>query len=704
MKWRVRHNITRECGNELLNILSRFSEPDIKALPKDIRSLEPKFCDDKFPIISLPPGQFVYFGFKEILELPGVELFRNESLRDGKEQALRITLNIDGLPAFHSGGKHFWPILASVNDGPVFIVAIYFGIKKPIDANQYLKPMIDEICSFYENVAEEDTGDAYIILGDGEKARKFQFILDKIIADVPAKSFILSTKGHAGYYSCSKCKIKGISINRTVYLSGDLEAEHRTSDEYRCVSWDTTNVQKNLDHFYCEHSEESINNTSFHDENEQSDDETEVTVTEEESNNLEEKFLQIDESEEEEDFDEYENTTTEIPAALKLYHHRRSELARIPNFDFIRRVPLDYMHLVLCGITKRLLNTWLSRFKKNVFISNDSVQQISKRLQIVAQMYCPAEFQRKPASLDLVGTWKCTQFREFLLYIGIATIHDCVHDKYRTHLLYLTAVCRIMCRKSDSTREKLAQTARQCIKLLIHDFESIYGADFISHNVHNLLHLPDDFETFGSLDTFSSFKYESFLGKLKRYVKSGNRPLKQVINKYVIQLYTQNFYNHSVVLPDIVAEYFQTPVLRRKMVNPPALYENHFDCFRVLKFKNLVLRSDNTQDSYCVVTSTGGEQHYMRLKTVMQNKLTSEIFLSGSIYTTTSLLFSKPFPSTHVGIVIAEEKNLEDGTRTFSLSQLIQKCFAMPLGDGGQPSTLFGKTASQLVLARYLHH
>lgn len=88
----------------------------------------------------------------------------------------------------------------------------------------------------------------------------------------------------------------------------------------------------------------------------------------------------------------------------------------------------------------------------------------------------------------------------------------------------------------------------------------------------------------------------------------------------------------------------------------------------------------------------------------MREKLTSEIFLVGYIYTRTSKLFTKPFSSTRVGVVVAEEGNLEVGSRTYSLSQLIQKCFVMPLGDGGRPSTLFERTASQLVLAHYHHH
>lgn len=58
--------------------------------------------------------------------------------------------------------------------------------------------------------------------------------------------------------------------------------------------------------------------------------------------------------------------------------------------------------------------------------------------------------------------------------------------------------------------------------------KNLYGAGFLSYNVHGLLHLVDDFKMYGSLDEVNAFTFESFLGLLKCHVKSGYKPLQQI--------------------------------------------------------------------------------------------------------------------------------------------------------------------------------
>ena len=57
-----------------------------------------------------------------------------------------------------------------------------------------------------------------------------------------------------------------------------------------------------------------------------------------------------------------------------------------------------------------------------------------------------------------------------------------------------------------------------------------YGREFIAYNVHNIVHLPEDYEAYGNLEKISAFQFESFLGRMKNSVKSGYRPLRQVCN------------------------------------------------------------------------------------------------------------------------------------------------------------------------------
>lgn len=42
-------------------------------------------------------------------------------------------------------------------------------------------------------------------------------------------------------------------------------------------------------------------------------------------------------------------------------------------------------------------------------------------------------------------------------------------------------------------------------------FEILYGKQYVSHNVHNFLHLCSDVRIFGPLDNFSAFRFENFV-------------------------------------------------------------------------------------------------------------------------------------------------------------------------------------------------
>lgn len=58
---------------------------------------------------------------------------------------------------------------------------------------------------------------------------------------------------------------------------------------------------------------------------------------------------------------------------------------------------------------------------------------------------------------------------------------------------------------------------------------SLYGIGSQVLNMHNLIHLPDDVEYFGtSLSNLSAFWGENYIGSFRNYVKSPRKPLTQI--------------------------------------------------------------------------------------------------------------------------------------------------------------------------------
>jgi len=61
--------------------------------------------------------------------------------------------------------------------------------------------------------------------------------------------------------------------------------------------------------------------------------------------------------------------------------------------------------------------------------------------------------------------------------------------------------------------------------------------------VHNLLHLCADVKQFGTIDSFSAFKFENYLYQLKKALKVSGRPLEQIVNRNKEKLYMKNSKN-----------------------------------------------------------------------------------------------------------------------------------------------------------------
>lgn len=71
-------------------------------------------------------------------------------------------------------------------------------------------------------------------------------------------------------------------------------------------------------------------------------------------------------------------------------------------------------------------------------------------------------------------------------------------------------------------------------------FQFLYGRDHVSHNVHGLLHICDDYKYFGPLDNCSAFIFENFMKELKSKIRKHDKPIEQLYNRYM-EIYNQQF-------------------------------------------------------------------------------------------------------------------------------------------------------------------
>lgn len=202
------------------------------------------------------------------------------------------------------------------------------------------------------------------------------------------------------------------------------------------------------------------------------------------------------------------------------HHIGNSILERIPSVNMVNSFPLEAMHLVFLGVVKKLL-LWLAGSTSHR-LPKTSIQNISSSL-IQIRSYIPSEFVRKTRSLDEVRRWKATEFRFFLLYCGPVVLKDILPSEKHLHFISLYFAIRILL--STDLYMKYLQYAQSLLEYFTKQFIVLYGAEYISHNVHGLVHVVEDCKLFGNLDLYSAFPFENYLQHLKRLVKKPDVPV-----------------------------------------------------------------------------------------------------------------------------------------------------------------------------------
>lgn len=272
-----------------------------------------------------------------------------------------------------------------------------------------------------------------------------------LICDAPAKAFVLCVKSHTGFYSCTKCTIKGKYIhNRTCFPSTQHSCHLRTDQLFAANS--------------------------------------------------------------------YENFQTGY-----------SILNEVPKFLLISHTPLDYMHLVCLGVVKKMILLWI-KGPFTVRLSSRLITKLSYLLNLL-RTSTPNDFVRKPRSLRDVKMWKAVEFRNFLLYTGPVVLRHILKRNIYNHFISLHVAITILASPS-LCQDPFINYAEALLNNFVVSFEILYGKEYISHNVHNLLHLCSDVRIFGPLDNFSAFRFENFMTSVKRLLRKKEKPLQQLIRRY----------------------------------------------------------------------------------------------------------------------------------------------------------------------------
>ena len=314
----------------------------------------------------------------------------------------------------------------------------------------------------------------------------------------------------------------------------------------------------------------------------------------------------------------------------------------------VKQFPLDYMHLICLGVTKLLIVLWLKYKPK---LSTYQIHQLSTAFTDLKK-YVPKEFNRKPQSLTDLSHWKATVFRFFLLYAGPLILDGFIPDDMVKHFNFLSCAIRILC---HPTEYKVNNTfAHELLVKFVKGFKTLYGKEYVTYNVHNLVHLSEDAYKLGPLDSFSAFDFENYMKFIKKLLRKNEKTLQQIHRRLAEKLHLSNKRN---------AKRKAYPVLLKKINR--VLPFNCNNCHKILQFRDFELR-DCLPDNCCILN----DGHVFQIESI--GKRDNEIIVIGMEFIELQSLKNYPLNSGEMGIWRVQKLSAQ---KVFSAKEITNKAF-----------------------------
>jgi len=349
----------------------------------------------------------------------------------------------------------------------------------------------------------------------------------------------------------------------------------------------------------------------------------------------------------------------------KYYHKGDSPIVRLP-INVTNTVVLDYMHSVCLGVVKQLIEFWVKGDKK-VKLDNDKRDNINNELNNL-RAYVPSEICRLPRAIDEIEHYKATELQTFLLYTGQIVLRGNLKKKFYFHFLLLVYAIRILI--CAETCFESNEMATELLKKFVNAYSNLYGSQFITYNVHSLIHLPMYVLNHGPLDNFSCFRYDNFIQEIIKSIKSIKYPLQEILNSVL-----QKQKIHQKCPPQLHDQYpvFSDEILHKTSTPFFKINDKLYEKISLALTNTVIINVLGEKDRYIMLTNNNLVMVHHIVQP--QNKPPSLIvkrFLSYSEHTTT------PLSSFEIGVYIVDTSKMSE-LYSINLTIVKYKCFFIRL-------------------------
>ncbi|XP_016843188.1 uncharacterized protein LOC107981581 [Nasonia vitripennis] len=159
-------------------------------------------------------------------------------------------------------------------------------------------------------------------------------------------------------------------------------------------------------------------------------------------------------------------------------------LMQQPNFDPVWGFPIDILHCVCLGVTKQFWDNWTQT--NSPFYINNNKQKIANKKLLNFQS--PSEIHRSCRPFGPRIKKKGSEWLSWLLFFSIICLQNILPDEDLCHFSILVKYVYTLSKKKTITEEECLNCHRELLTF-IGQCELYYGINFMTFNVHSLLHL-----------------------------------------------------------------------------------------------------------------------------------------------------------------------------------------------------------------------
>lgn len=258
------------------------------------------------------------------------------------------------------------------------------------------------------------------------------------------------------------------------------------------------------------------------------------------------------------------------------------------------------------------------------------------------------------------------------MYFGPIVLKNIINKRCYNNFLCLHVSMTLLLTPNVMS-DRYLNFCQNILEYFIKTFGKIYGTEHISHNIHALQHICDDYRHFGPLDNCSCFPFENHMSTLKKYIRKTHQPLQQAVKRYTeynkygkpveesgnkIYFTLKNIHNNDGPVTTTLSE----------------TYTNY------KQFKTLQLKYTEicTNEKDCFVQNT--EKHILKVVNIIETTDGEVVLIGFRFDKYETSLYDKPISSCDLGIFLIKN-NLNSELVHCPISNIRCKCIILKISD-----------------------